>query len=122
MWLGLLSVVLAMPPKCTEVRPSSAPSATQSIERVGLFKSTLWLGLRFYQVVISPADGAGCTMYPSCSRYAIEAIERNGPVVGIWMGSARILADHADMEHRHVCTGNRRLFLYNPPDEDEWWH
>jgi putative component of membrane protein insertase Oxa1/YidC/SpoIIIJ protein YidD len=120
MLIGLLSVALAMPPKCSSIG-SPKTSSTMSVERVGFLRTSIWLGLRFYQVAISPADGAGCTMYPSCSRYAIESVERNGPIMGMWMGASRILADHGADPHRHVCLANGRLFLYNPPEEDEWW-
>ncbi|MEL6347610.1 MAG: membrane protein insertion efficiency factor YidD [Myxococcota bacterium] len=119
--LILLSQALAgPPPRCRDLRPPVVPTDTHEIERVGLVRTTLWLGLRFYQVAISPADGATCSMYPSCSRYAMEAIARNGPVTGYWMASSRILSTHQD-PHLPTCTAGRRVFFYNPPSDDEWW-
>ncbi len=35
--------------------------------------------------------GAGCRFYPTCSHYAVEAIEVHGPVIGLWLGLKRIL-------------------------------
>ncbi|MDR2074423.1 MAG: membrane protein insertion efficiency factor YidD [Oscillospiraceae bacterium] len=44
-----------------------------------------------YKRWISPAMGARCRFYPSCSSYAAEAIERFGSVKGLWFTARRIL-------------------------------
>jgi putative membrane protein insertion efficiency factor len=55
----------------------------------------LLLGLiRGYQVVLSPVFGSSCRYYPSCSQYTYEAVEKYGPVRGIWMGVKRISRCH----------------------------
>lgn len=48
-------------------------------------------GIRFYQKHISPHFPAVCRFRPSCSHYALEAIERFGSIRGIWLGTLRIL-------------------------------
>lgn len=45
-------------------------------------KSLLLALLRLYQLCLSPFLGQRCRFYPSCSRYAMEAIELHG----IWKG------------------------------------
>ena len=117
MLLLLLSTAQARIPTCRDL---AGEQPVHQTERVGLLRSTLWVGLRFYQRVISPADGAGCTMYPSCSRYGMQAVSRDGPLVGTWLTAARILRPHSD-PHYPVCRANGRLFHYNPPGDDEWW-
>jgi putative membrane protein insertion efficiency factor len=52
------------------------------------------LVLRGYRAVISPLYGEVCRYYPSCSRYALEAIQEHGVVKGIWLGSRRIARCH----------------------------
>ena len=48
--------------------------------------------IKFYQKAISPYKGRGyCIYYPTCSHYAIEAIERYGAVRGGFMAFKRIL-------------------------------
>ena len=43
----------------------------------------LLLGLvRFYQYLISPLLGPRCRFHPSCSQYAVEALERYGALRG----------------------------------------
>lgn len=46
--------------------------------------------IRGYQRLLSPLLGARCRFHPSCSRYAIEAIERFGPWRGGWLALRRL--------------------------------
>jgi putative membrane protein insertion efficiency factor len=50
--------------------------------------------LRVYQWLLSPLLGYNCRFYPSCSQYAIEAIERHGPLRGAWLAVRRVLRCH----------------------------
>lgn len=53
------------------------------------------LGLiRFYQLLLSPFVGQHCRFYPSCSQYALEAIERHGTVRGSWLAIKRLARCH----------------------------
>lgn len=53
----------------------------------------LWL-LRGYQVMISPLLGQTCRFSPSCSNYAMQAIERYGFFKGVYLTAARLLRCH----------------------------
>ena len=57
-------------------------------------KHLLILGVRGYQVAIGPLLPPACRYYPSCSVYAIEALERHGAVKGSWLAIRRILRCH----------------------------
>jgi uncharacterized protein len=57
-------------------------------------RQLLILGVRAYQVGIGPLLPASCRYYPSCSTYAIEAIERYGALRGSWLSVRRILRCH----------------------------
>jgi putative membrane protein insertion efficiency factor len=50
--------------------------------------------LRAYKWAISPMFPTACRYVPTCSEYALEAIERYGAVRGGWMACARILRCH----------------------------
>lgn len=59
----------------------------------------LLLLLRLYQLIISPilhliAPGSGCRFYPTCSAYAIEAVQIHGPVKGLWLTVKRLSRCH----------------------------
>jgi putative membrane protein insertion efficiency factor len=57
-------------------------------------RTTLVLFVRAYQVGISPLLPPSCRYYPSCSAYAIEALERHGALRGSWLAVKRILRCH----------------------------
>ena len=46
--------------------------------------------IKLYQILLSPLLGQSCRYHPTCSQYTIEAIEKYGPVKGIWLGTKRI--------------------------------
>lgn len=46
--------------------------------------------IRAYQLTVSPLLGARCRFYPSCSHYALEAIERHGVCRGCWLAARRL--------------------------------
>lgn len=66
---------------------------TYDMEREMLKKSFLLL-IRFYQVGISPFIGPGCRFQPTCSQYAIIAINRYGVVKGTYLAVRRLLKCH----------------------------
>lgn len=47
--------------------------------------------LRLYQLVVSPLYGPTCRFYPSCSQYALTAVERHGVVRGAALAGWRLL-------------------------------
>ena len=55
-------------------------------------KQLLILPIKFYQRCISPLTPPVCRYTPSCSHYAVEAIQSYGPIVGLWMGIKRIVS------------------------------
>jgi uncharacterized protein len=59
--------------------------------------ASVWLlrgPIRFYQLAISPVMPAACRYYPTCSNYAIEAIDKYGALKGGWLAVRRILRCH----------------------------
>ena len=61
--------------------------------RRALSKALILL-VRGYQVSLSPLLPAACRYYPSCSAYAIEALEKHGPLRGSWLAARRIARCH----------------------------
>jgi uncharacterized protein len=62
----------------------------------GASRPARWLkaGIRFYQSGISPLLPASCRYTPSCSAYALEALERYGARRGGWLALRRLLRCH----------------------------
>jgi putative membrane protein insertion efficiency factor len=57
-------------------------------------RSLLVLAIRAYQLALSPMLGAHCRFAPSCSHYALEAIERHGSLRGGWLALRRLVRCH----------------------------
>ena len=57
-------------------------------------KALQWIAIkfiRFYQIFISPLIGPRCRFTPTCSHYALEAINLHGIVKGCWLAARRII-------------------------------
>jgi hypothetical protein len=50
--------------------------------------------VRAYQYALSPWWGQHCRFSPTCSHYAVEALERHGALAGSWLAVRRILRCH----------------------------
>ncbi|MEI7574107.1 MAG: membrane protein insertion efficiency factor YidD [Methylotenera sp.] len=53
----------------------------------------MWM-IRAYQVILSPFFGQQCRFYPTCSQYALEAINRHGAIVGSYYTMRRLIRCH----------------------------
>ena len=47
--------------------------------------------LKAYRAVVSPLYGDVCRYHPSCSRYALEAVQQNGLLVGGVLAAVRVV-------------------------------
>ena len=54
----------------------------------------LALPVRGYRLVLSPWVGQGCRFQPTCSAYALEALEIHGALRGGWLALRRIARCH----------------------------
>jgi len=57
---------------------------------VGMVKGII----RFYQLALSPYLPSACRFVPTCSCYALEALERHGLGKGLFLAAKRILRCH----------------------------
>lgn len=65
--------------------------------RKGVSEVLVWimvLPIRFYQLCVSPMFPAACRYTPTCSRYALEALRKHGPVKGTVLAVKRIFRCH----------------------------
>jgi uncharacterized protein len=77
----------------------------------------IWL-IRAYQLFVSPMRPQTCRFYPSCSAYALTAIQRFGILHGSWLAARRLLRCHpwnpGGVDHvphlgtRHMSEGSTR--------------
>jgi uncharacterized protein len=67
---------------------AAAPARRGPVSRV------LLAVLGFYRMAVSPALAPSCRYLPSCSAYAVEAIEVHGAARGSWLAARRVLRCH----------------------------
>jgi putative membrane protein insertion efficiency factor len=60
----------------------------------GIAAAALIAPIRFYRHFISPLFPPACRFQPSCSHYAIEAIEVHGPLKGLALAARRLARCH----------------------------
>ncbi len=53
----------------------------------------VWI-VRFYQIAISPYTPSSCRFSPTCSHYAVEALQKHGLFSGGYLALKRILSCH----------------------------
>ena len=56
-----------------------------------MIKKMMLAAVRFYRKAISPLFPPCCNYIPTCSQYALEAIEKYGALKGGWLAFKRIL-------------------------------
>jgi putative membrane protein insertion efficiency factor len=61
---------------------------------VALPRGTLIALVRAYRFALKPWLGNACRFEPSCSAYALEALERHGALTGSALSGARLLRCH----------------------------
>ena len=57
-------------------------------------KQVLLSLIRFYQKNISPLRPPCCRFIPTCSQYALEAVDKYGALKGVWLALRRVLKCH----------------------------
>jgi uncharacterized protein len=57
-------------------------------------KTAVLAALRFYKLAVSPMLPPACRYTPTCSEYALEAVEQYGVLRGGWLATKRLLGCH----------------------------
>jgi uncharacterized protein len=77
---------------------------------VSALRSLAVAPIRLYQRLISPALGPRCKYEPSCSRYAVQAIQRFGILRGLVLAGWRLLRCNPWSHGGHDPVERQRLF------------
>ncbi|MFZ9885861.1 MAG: membrane protein insertion efficiency factor YidD [Myxococcota bacterium] len=94
--------------------------------RVGgaLSANPLYLAALFYSGFLTKVDGPRCQHYPTCSRFANQAVARHG-LVGVLLGLERVITDENSSALRRLpeleLPGETQPRYYDPVDNYEFW-
>ena len=58
------------------------------------FAHIVALPVRAYRLFLSPWLGSNCRYDPTCSAYALEALQKHGAIRGSWLAAKRIARCH----------------------------
>ena len=67
-------------------------ASLQISQRIG--RAMMAGAIRLYQWTLGPWLGGNCRFYPSCSNYALEAVQRHGCRHGGWLAFKRVCKCH----------------------------
>jgi tetratricopeptide (TPR) repeat protein len=100
---------------------NSPPVRRVETETDPLMFPFIW-SLRFYSRWISPADGATCSMSPTCSGYARQALARHGPFIGFMMAAERVMRYHLELDYNPLIErADGRYAVYDPVSFNDFW-
>jgi len=94
-------------------------SQQQTVEKISL--NPLKQGVLFFQRYISVVDSPRCPMYPTCSAYALEALDKHGPILGSFLTVDRLLHESNPIEHKHPLTVYESQRFYDPLSANDFW-
>ncbi|WP_319409234.1 membrane protein insertion efficiency factor YidD [uncultured Desulfosarcina sp.] len=104
----LAGPALAGPPESIPTTDKSMPAAAVPI--------------RFFQKYLSGADGHRCPMTPSCSSYALQAMQRHGSVMGWIMACDRLMRCGRDELKRSPSVMTRNgIRCQDPVQNNDFW-
>ncbi|MCB9741215.1 MAG: membrane protein insertion efficiency factor YidD [Alphaproteobacteria bacterium] len=114
MILALLATLSAAPlPECRELAGREGAPLEAPEPLVGTVRVTAWLALQGWQRLLSPGNGASCQLYPTCSGYAKEALQRYGPLRGAVLAFERVASPHEHWTYT-PCQVRGRVYYYDP--------
>ena len=113
------------PPPPLRLDPDVAETALvkPNVVGSGLSSNPLYLAALVYANVITRLDGPRCQHLPTCSRFASQAVARDG-AVGILMGLDRLIQPGESSAVRRLpeVEGYGGVRFFDPLENYEWWH
>lgn len=122
-WRATIATVLL----CTLSLPATAddwgPWETETPKQRSAVRSGSPLGsaIRLFQKHISPVDGARCRMYPTCSAYALAAVEEHGPWLGTFIFVDRLYRENDPAERQRTVVKHGYIRYDDPPRANTFW-
>lgn len=97
-------------------RPAALPArVSAAMSWLGRPVNAVLIGLvRGYRFFLSPWLGSACRFTPTCSAYALQALQQHGPAAGSYLAGARLLRCHPGCAGGHdpVPPAAPRLFAF----------
>ncbi len=97
--------------------------AEQVAAKAGILEGIAAAPVLFYQRFLGPSWGRRCAYYPSCSNYALLAIEKHGAVLGSIMAFDRLQHEANEVRYSPLIVVGGEIKVYDPlENNDYWWY
>jgi putative component of membrane protein insertase Oxa1/YidC/SpoIIIJ protein YidD len=83
--------------------------------------SAVGAAVGFFRTTISPVDGNRCPMYPTCSQYGEQALQRHGPFVGILLLVDRLFHEWSETATSPKVTVHGVKRSWDPLEANDFW-
>lgn len=74
-----------------------------------------------FQKYVSPVDGDRCGLYPSCSNYALQALDKHGLLMGLVMTFDRLLRESDELRLSRPILSDGTLLFDDPVSANDFW-
>ena len=88
---------------------ATVPDKNHVSDKPSVLTNFIALPIRFYRIGISPLLPSRCRHLPTCSEYALEALEMHGPFRGLWLSIKRIGRCHPWGSHGYDPVPHKEL-------------
>lgn len=77
--------------------------------------------IRLFQKYISAVDGPRCSMYPTCSTYSLQALQKHGPLLGIFQTVDRLYHEGDPHERQRPIEKWGYIRFNDPLENNDFW-
>ena len=77
--------------------------------------------IRGFQKYVSPVDGPRCSMYPTCSAYALQAVRKHGPLFGVLLTVDRLYHEGDPVERQQPIAIHGYRRFHDPLENNDFW-
>ena len=96
------------------------PQKTTTQKDPSLPNQAAQIGVRFFQVVISPIDGPRSPSYPTGSAYGMSAMKKHGAFWGIIITADRLIHE-ADQPLGPIISLHNKDRYFDPVERNDFW-
>jgi len=79
------------------------------------------MAIRFFQKHLTEVDGARCSMYPTCSTYALHAVKQYGFLLGSFIFVDRLYHEGDSVERQNAVIKHGYIRFYDPLENNTFW-
>lgn len=118
----LLPVVFLLATLPFSLSAAIPPEKRSTFPPDGYTRTTCHLLIDFYRSFLRPFSSSRCPLYPSCSQYSMEAIDKHGAAGGIILTADRLLHEGGIMSRAATVNTPMGPRIPDPVSANDcWW-